>query len=93
MKVTEAQAANMLCPAARTFGDAQQAKPFCRGSLCMCWRWVPVTTADPRWREAMQEAIARNGDKPPHVKSAREVADAMKDTPSTHGYCGMGGPA
>jgi len=88
--MTEEEAANTLCPLARTFADGV-AVPFCRGSRCMVWRWNPITTADPRWVAAIKAAIEKNGDKAPFVKSSREAADLMKNERPTSGYCGIGG--
>ncbi len=90
---TPEDAANTLCPLARTFADAK-AVSGCRGPSCACWRWEKVTTDRPEWKEAMRARMEETGEKAPGFKAAAWVVEnkvALGLVP-TRGYCGMGGP-
>ncbi len=91
MMRTPEQAAQSLCPFARTFA-ASPAVTGCRGADCMLWRWENVTTAHPAWKAAVLAEAENTGEKTPFAKAARHVADnaeALGLVP-TRGYCGAG---
>ena len=90
--IAPSEAQSILCPLARTFA-VSSAQAGCRGPSCACWRWEKITTSHPRWKAAMQDEIARTGEKAPFPKAARAVADnqiALGLVPEV-GYCGVGG--
>lgn len=88
---TPEQAAGALCPFARTFA-ASPAVTWCRGEVCMLWRWEAVTTAHPLWRAAVLAEAEKTGEKSPYPKAARHVADNAETLGlvATRGYCGAG---
>ena len=90
---TPEQAADVLCPLARTFATPK-AVPTCQGPECALWRWVPVTTASPDWKRAVLAEAEKTQEKAPYPKAARHVADNMEALGliPTLGYCGAGGP-
>lgn len=89
---TPEEAAEKLCPWARTFA-VKEAQAECRGPSCMAWRWEAVTTAHPLWKDAVQKKGAELGEKVPYAKASAWVAE-NKETLGlvpTKGYCGAGG--
>ncbi|MGL6209699.1 MAG: hypothetical protein ACRC14_07720 [Paracoccaceae bacterium] len=91
--MTPQTAPSYLCAFARTF-RAPQPDGGCHGPSCALWRWVPVTTSHPAYKDALRAKAAELDEKPPYAKAARFVADNMADLGLvvTHGYCGAGGP-
>jgi hypothetical protein len=90
---TPEQAAQLLCPTARTFA-VSPAQDGCRGPACAAWRWVHTTTSNPLWTAAVRGVAEATGEKPPYAKAARAVADDMPafGMAPTRGFCGLGGP-
>ena len=87
------------CPLARGF-EAMQ--PTCVGPACMPWRWLPLSSQDPRFRRAVQTEMQRLADAAGksstaglHKKAVQNVAadPAAHGAPSApeRGYCGLGG--
>lgn len=90
--LTPEEAAETLCPLARTFALPQATKG-CHGPSCACWRWEKITTDHPAWKDAMRAKAAELGEKVPFPKSAAWVVenkDAIGLIPS-RGFCGLGG--
>lgn len=85
-------ALELRCPFARTFA-ASPAVPTCQGPSCALWRWEEVTTAHPAWRAAVLAQAEATGEKVPHSKASRYVADHLEELGirPTRGYCGAGG--
>lgn len=93
----------LLCPLARTFG-AKTATAHCRGEACACWRWIPMTSRDPRFLSAVQREIALMKEERPNAKPELFHKEAVKkvqqdpdaytfpDPEQDRGYCGVGGP-
>lgn len=90
---TPEQAAEWLCPLARTFAASPSVKG-CQGASCALWRWEPVSTSNPLWRAAVKAEAEKTGEKAPFPKAARVVADDLEafGIKVERGYCGMGGP-
>lgn len=90
---TPDEAAEMLCPLSRTFGDKDAVKG-CRGASCMVWRWEKITTAHPLWLPAVRKVAEEIGDTTPgRSKAAKVIADDMQayGLVPTRGFCGIGG--
>lgn len=93
--MTPTEAAETLCPFARTFG-IPQAQKGCHGPACALWRWEPIMADDPRFVEAKAKAMEELGGGATKHKEA--VARVMAD-PATYGvptspergFCGAGG--
>jgi hypothetical protein len=94
-------AATRLCPLSRTFA-ATPAILGCRGPDCMFWRWEPISAADPRVTQAIQDRInALHADKPNVSKGLlhkEAVAWVMENrralgipTEPEKGFCGAAG--
>lgn len=92
MKTPE-EAATLLCPYARTFAD-KVAVAGCRGPECALWRWEPITTTHPLWKDAVKTKAAELGEKVPFPQASRWVAENMEilGLVPTKGFCGAGGP-
>ena len=94
---TPEQAAEWLCPAARTFA-ASPAIKGCQGPSCAAWRWeeLPASILTP----FVQARIANQKERGEPAGHKEAVAWVMENreplgipTEPTHGFCGMGGPA
>ena len=90
--LTPEQAAETLCPLARTFAVAQ-AQKGCHGPACACWRWEKVSTSHPLWKDAVKTEAMRTGENIPYPKAARYVADHASELGMApeRGFCGLGG--
>ena len=99
--LTPEQAPSRLCPLARAFGGAQ-AQTGCRGPDCMFWRWQPISAADPRVTQAIQDAMEKLLVAKPTVQKAllhkEAVAEIMEHphaysipTEPEKGFCGAAG--
>lgn len=83
-----------ICPLARTFGD----KPLqenCRGDDCPLWRWRPLLTSEPGYKDAVIEAGKlhkddRNGKTPAEWVNAHRADYGLPAEPYV-GWCGLGG--
>lgn len=93
---TPEQAAEWLCPFARTFA-ATKATPHCQGPSCALWQWVPLSSAvlTQHVQARMAEIEAETGKKPSHKDAVAWVTDRREQlgipTQPTHGYCGPRG--
>jgi len=79
------------CPIARCMSTKEGAN--CEAADCILWRWVPLSTKDPKWRSAIVAIASETGEKAPFAKAAKEVSNnpqkyGMK---LSKGYCGLGG--
>ena len=93
---TEKQAAERLCPVARTFHNG---KSNCIGSQCILWRWRAPLAGDPEFVAAVKAEMSRmaegTGKQP--VAFHAKAASAVAFNPEGHGilptlgYCGLGG--
>lgn len=93
--------AKLLCPLAKTFGKVDTGR--CRGDACACWRWLPMTSMDPRFLSAVtRETAALKEDRPTsspaalHKEAVKRVnqdatAYTYPDPEKDRGYCGLGG--
>jgi len=90
---TPEQAAELLCPFARTFAPPQ-AEKGCQGPSCALWRWEKITTSHPLWAPAVKARAAETDDKVPYAKSSKWVAENLAELGMvpTKGHCGAGGP-
>jgi len=90
------EAKKLMCPFARTFIRAGQVSLIdagCIGPKCALWRWEPITTAHPLWKDAVLKKGAELGEKVPYARASAWVAEnkeALGLVP-TKGYCGAGG--
>lgn len=89
---TPEEAAQTLCPFARTFA-VPKAEPHCQGPSCALWRWEVVTTAHPLWKDAVLAEAAKTGEKVPYPKASKVVSDnkAALGLIPVRGWCGAGG--
>jgi hypothetical protein len=90
--ITPTEAATKLCPLARLFADSPTSTPGCKGPVCMAWVWETVTTAHPKWKDAVLAKAAETGEKVPHKDAAAWVAankEALGMVPVL-GRCGLG---
>lgn len=93
--VTPEEAADLLCPLARTFAP-KEASTGCRGPQCAWWRWQPLSASDPRFVNALKAITQEIGGGPHRGKEATAIlmADRQKygvpDKPEV-GYCGGAG--
>ena len=71
--LTPEEAQDWLCPFARTF-SITPASTGCHGPSCALWRWEKITTAHPKWRDAVLSVAKEMGDKPPYAKASAKVA-------------------
>ena len=93
--MTPTEAAEALCPFARTFG-LPQAQKGCHGPACALWRWEPIMADHPAFVAAKAKVIAEMGGK--QTAHAAAVAKIMADreaygvpTSPERGFCGAGG--
>jgi hypothetical protein len=91
--MTPAEAAETLCPHARTFA-LPQAQKGCHGPACALWRWVPIMADHP----AFVAAMAQHKSEAPHVPHPVRVKHIMENrehygipTKPERGFCGAGG--
>lgn len=104
--ITQAQAAKLKCPIARTFDDGKS--PTCDGGGCILWRWGPIKANDKRFTRAVKAKQtqllanyeAANPDKSKRLESflnqavaevAKEPWTFMEMTSKDRGWCGLGG--
>lgn len=93
---TPEQAAELLCPFARTFASPK-ASTNCQGPVCALWKWAPLSSGI--MTEAIQSRAAQvegdTGKKPQHKEVVAWVMDNREalgiPTKPTHGYCGPRG--
>jgi hypothetical protein len=91
---TPDDAKSLLCPFSRTFA-ASPAVVGCRGPECALWRWEPITTAHPLWKDAVLKHGAELGEKALYPKASAFVAQNKEilGIVPTKGFCGAGGAA
>ena len=89
---TPEEAADLLCPVARTFA-ASPAVTGCKGPSCAVWRWEAITTKHPLWAPAVKAKAEELGEKAPFAKASAWVAENKADLGMipVKGFCGLGG--
>lgn len=96
--LTEEEAAEKMCPIARTFADGKSAT--CDGSECILWRWKPVHASDPLFMSAVKREMAMlaqdDGAGRPMVSYHKPAVANVAADPvghgvvQTRGFCGLG---
>ena len=89
--MTPTEAAEALCPFARTFG-LPQAQKGCHGPACALWRWEPIMADHPAFVAAIKAELAHG------ITHKAAVSKIMADreaygvpTSPERGFCGAGG--
>lgn len=93
--VTPEQAAELLCPLARTFAP-KEASTGCRGPQCAWWRWQPIMASDSRITAAIKTITKELGGGPHRGKEAYAILNKDRakygvPTDPEVGYCGGAG--
>ncbi len=101
MKATPAQAREEWpCPLARTFD--KKIGPNCDADHCPMWRWIALSSSDPKFVSAVKKEQRRLADEEGRKNNGGlhkiAVKNVMADRPAhnvpekpTHGYCGIAG--
>jgi hypothetical protein len=88
---TLAEATQMVCHR----GAGNETAVFCRGAICMAWRWEPLM-CDDAWVAAVKQCAEDIGDKSQNrAKAAAHVNENREayglPTEPFRGFCGIAG--
>lgn len=97
---TEDEAKKLWCPMVREATmegnnrDGPEHYAVCLASGCAFWRWLPLTTAEPGWKEAMKTLIDEGMN---NAQAAKEIQKpetkrrfGLPEKPY-RGFCGLAG--